>query len=303
MPTPYVKFQRGTLAAYENLKQKNRLDKDTLYFVYESDDSLSGQLYLKDKLIAGGSGGDISTILQNLEEVLEEASANKFLVTGNDGSVTLMSMSEVATLIEASINGIEFDSNQFSSVDGNISLLGFDNAAEGAQLIKTDGKISWSVPSQDLNSLDSRITSLESAVGNLDSTIESAIADANHLKYQVVDSLSAVTSENIVYLISAENGENDNYDEYMFINDKAEKLGSWSVDLSNYVTTSDLNSVVSDFVTTSDLDNYVLTSTFNSIVGNLSDFNAYDSSVHQTIIDELNELDARLIWQPIGVEE
>jgi len=54
MAIPYVKFERGTIAAYNNLKTNNKLNNDTLYFVYESSDSETGKLYLGTKLISGG---------------------------------------------------------------------------------------------------------------------------------------------------------------------------------------------------------------------------------------------------------
>ena len=56
----YVKFQRGTIAAYNALKTRELIDSNTLYFIYESADKKNGYLYLGDKLI-GGSGSD-STI-------------------------------------------------------------------------------------------------------------------------------------------------------------------------------------------------------------------------------------------------
>ena len=51
----YVKFQRGTPSAYKNLSVK---DEDTLYFVSEAD-SITGVLYLGEKLISSGNNGDI----------------------------------------------------------------------------------------------------------------------------------------------------------------------------------------------------------------------------------------------------
>lgn len=45
----YVKFLRGTPAAYANLPNK---DNDTLYFIYEEDEA-SSLLYLGSKLITG----------------------------------------------------------------------------------------------------------------------------------------------------------------------------------------------------------------------------------------------------------
>lgn len=59
MPANYVKFLRGTEAAYNSLATK---DADTLYFVYQNADSSSGKLYLGTKLISGGSGGGTGVI-------------------------------------------------------------------------------------------------------------------------------------------------------------------------------------------------------------------------------------------------
>ena len=50
MATNYVKFFRGSALAFQNLTTKN---SDTLYFITDSDSNKS-QLYLGDKLIAGG---------------------------------------------------------------------------------------------------------------------------------------------------------------------------------------------------------------------------------------------------------
>lgn len=61
----YVKFIRGTQAAWEALQEK---DKNTLYFIYESSLSTTGKLYLGDKLISGdSSSSDISDILSILQ--------------------------------------------------------------------------------------------------------------------------------------------------------------------------------------------------------------------------------------------
>lgn len=69
LPTNYVKFIRGTTAAYNKLESK---DKDTLYFI--SDNNTSGQLYLGSKLISGGSGGGVSEelkiTLSELQDIL-----------------------------------------------------------------------------------------------------------------------------------------------------------------------------------------------------------------------------------------
>lgn len=74
----YVKFLRGTPAAYERLTHK---DDDTLYFIYEKD-SGDGVLYLGSKLIAGADGESITASSINaLKDVLiSEDLTNKSLL-------------------------------------------------------------------------------------------------------------------------------------------------------------------------------------------------------------------------------
>lgn len=77
----YVKFLRGSPEAYAKLAQK---DNDTLYFIYENDES-NATLYLGSKLIAGiengsDAGGVVS--LADLDDVLISNNLinNSFLV-------------------------------------------------------------------------------------------------------------------------------------------------------------------------------------------------------------------------------
>jgi len=59
----YVKFIRGSVSAWENLNlTPNKIDDDTLYFIYESiNNPKEGKLYLGQKLISGvGSSGIIN---------------------------------------------------------------------------------------------------------------------------------------------------------------------------------------------------------------------------------------------------
>jgi hypothetical protein len=59
--TPYVKFFRGTPAAFEKLVNK---DNDTLYFISVTDENV-GKLYLGNKLISN----NISNVAE-LEDIL-----------------------------------------------------------------------------------------------------------------------------------------------------------------------------------------------------------------------------------------
>jgi hypothetical protein len=84
----YVKFLRGSPAAYNNLAVK---DIDTLYFIYEEDES-TGLLYLGSKLIAGSETGEDIVggveYLSKLKDVLisENLLDTSFLVYDNDAA-------------------------------------------------------------------------------------------------------------------------------------------------------------------------------------------------------------------------
>lgn len=69
----YAKLVRGPMESYQALQVK---DDNTLYFVYESSQSPTGQLYLGNKLIGGGdlgsaTVGDLGDIDINVEELAD----------------------------------------------------------------------------------------------------------------------------------------------------------------------------------------------------------------------------------------
>lgn len=74
-----------------------------------------------------------------------------------------------------------------------------------------------------------------------DSDVAAAIAKSNHLQYKIVQSVEDIHPETdgadkYIYLVKRDDGSaQDNYDEYMVIEQQAEKIGDWAVDLSDYV--------------------------------------------------------------------
>lgn len=80
MAINYVRFQRGTLAAYQSLLEKGLIDDNTLYFIY-ADDSSTGSLYMGEKVISGGDTNYIFSTLNELSDVeVTNAESNSFLV-------------------------------------------------------------------------------------------------------------------------------------------------------------------------------------------------------------------------------
>lgn len=70
------------------------------------------------------------------------------------------------------------------------------------------------------------------------------------------------------YLVPSGNNGNNNYNEYIYVNNAWEMVGAKEVDLTNYVVRSELNayvanSVLADYATTASLANYATTASLN----------------------------------------
>lgn len=77
----------------------------------------------------------------------------------------------------------------------------------------------------------------------VDSAVASAVANADHLKREIVSQLPEVeeADEHTIYMVGDGDGSLDSvYEEYMLINNGFEKIGSSEVDLTNYVLTTDI---------------------------------------------------------------
>lgn len=77
----------------------------------------------------------------------------------------------------------------------------------------------------------------------VDTTIADALGDITGFEFQIVNTLPATGDKGIMYLVAHTHGTNDVYDEYIWVTDKYERLGTLDVDLSNYVTFDDYASV------------------------------------------------------------
>lgn len=347
MAVNFVKFERGLKSVYTTKKNAGRLDENTLYFVYESASATSGELYLGSKLIGGTSIGAI-TGLDDLADVNLQDS------TLIDGMILHYDITS-QTWVPISINtAIEDAKNAGANVGGADVTVGNTNANETvAQALArlapnpTEGDIAvisgspWVYSganwvSLDDPSLNTRVTTLETNVATLrtdlnavDGKIAGAIATANHLQYRVL-TLDEVLNVNIldnqdeltrtVFLVpKADSGQNDHYDEYMYVSGSGfEKLGSWSADLNNYITTTAYNTRVGNLETrVSNLEaitgNYVLKTTYDSQVGTLSDFtdlgtfyqtnsilNASGTTTASTIVDGVLDIYDRLTWSELS---
>lgn len=70
--------------------------------------------------------------------------------------------------------------------------------------------------------------------------IDNAIGGLTEFDYQIIESFPAEGKKGVIYLVANEHGENDTYDEYLWIDNRYEKIGNTDVDLTQYILKSDL---------------------------------------------------------------
>lgn len=89
--------------------------------------------------------------------------------------------------------------------------------------------------------------------GEVDSAISTAVANADHLKREIVEALPEVAEadENTIYMVGDGTGEGEQkYEEFMLINGAFEKIGDSAVDLTGYATEAYVDQAETDAVNT-----------------------------------------------------
>lgn len=86
--------------------------------------------------------------------------------------------------------------------------------------------------------------------------INSAISGITGIDFQVVASLPATGTKGVIYLISNSGTGTNIYDEYIWVTNRFEKIGTTEIDLSNYYNTTNLLSL-----TNQEIDTIISTST------------------------------------------
>lgn len=259
----FVKFLRGSQAAYDRLASP---DINTLYFIYDeesSDEQPSGKLYLgryliNDSNLSSIALGDLADTdigtLTGTEILRYNSTLQKWQPVLASDLLAELNIEAGAAVVNSGItkeagetDADALDRAVLTKKEGDLAIV------DGTVYVYDDGDWLKIVDSSvtDIGNLADRVSALETALDDVytknetDSAIASAVAATNHLTYTTVGSLesldpTATSSQNKIFLVAKNPGSlNDGYDEYMAINNAWEKLGSWAVDLSNYVQTDD----------------------------------------------------------------
>ena len=298
--TSYVKFVRGTVTAWNQLRAASQVYDDTLYFIYESADATTGSLYLGTKLIGGtGSGGANS--LADLTDVIVSEISNKDILIYSGGSWINGTIEDIINL---NTSTLEIDST------GAITIAGFTQAEVGTIPQKnSSGKITWVAPGN-----LSEITNINNQLQNIynKEEVNDLIASVNHLSYKKVGSLKEVNKDatdasRYIYLVPTGNLSGNLYDEYMVIDNQLEPVGSWEVNLNDYITNDKLTSVLKNYITTNTFNTKVgeIETSINTLiefknkVGDLSTLNTYNEN--STLVEQVNYLTEKLTWKEITI--
>lgn len=90
--------------------------------------------------------------------------------------------------------------------------------------------------------------------------VNTLIENVKNSRFEKVETLPATGESNVIYLLPRQDTEIGNvYDEYIWVDNAWEKIGSTDIDLSGYVTIQQLNTALADYMTTS---------TFNAAIAN-----------------------------------
>lgn len=147
----YVKFIRGTSAAWENIKSVN---EDTLYFIAEPDAD-RGKLYLGTKLISDGTINIVNSFSQLNGVQLSDNIADQSLLVYDlaSNSWTNQPLEEVLTALVSIMSGAS------ATEDGGQGLV--PKPLKGQQGLFLRGDATWANPTKELSeSIDTRFALL-----------------------------------------------------------------------------------------------------------------------------------------------
>ena len=328
----YVKFQRGTQEAYARIKERNALDANTLYFIYNDpeNEEAGGLLYLGERLIGGTSATAISSLSDlNDVEVTD--------ITMIDGMLLQYHISDgkwyptsVSSIIQQASNAPAVYSGSKQNDEDDADVINRLDASPLTQdIVFVDGVpyiydgSNWTELIGDdieerVQILETKVGTLETQMANVDNQINTAIANVNHLTYTVVDGeLPAIVTgqidslKNTIFLKRNSNTDTsasgeDLYDEYIFVPqiEDYERLGSWSVNLNNYATVASVEALGDRVdILEASIDNlsstYVTQSVYSAEVGNLQDLLTNTGKTSTTLVNEIIELQDAVKWTDI----
>lgn len=139
--------------------------------------------------------------------------------------------------------------------------------------------------------------------GDTDSKIAQAVANAHHLKREIVEELPDVSSanEDTIYMVGDGTGEEENqkYEEFMLINGAFEKIGDSAVDLTNYALKTEVDAAKQEAISTAATDatqkaNAAEQNAKTYADGLIAGLDVEDSEVEGQYVSSVSEVDGKI---------
>ena len=144
---------------------------------------------------------------------------------------------------------------------------------------------------QSLKDLDNKIDNIDlseyAKKEYVDKSIENSLTQITSFKYEIVDELPIENiSLSTIYLILSEKSEEINiYDEYIYVNNNWELIGTTKIDLTNYYTKDEVDETIQNAKIEVDLSNYYTKEELNEEL---------DNKVETSVDDKLGDIDTIL---------
>lgn len=203
-----------------------------------------------------------TTIIGNLKEIMSkwfytEDEMDEKLDEKADNTTVQSSFTEMQSKIDNKANSSHtHDDRYYTESEVNTKLNDKANSSHTHNITNiVDLQSTLDNKANSLHTHDDRYyTKIE--VDNKEELLQSALDSLVGFTATIVDSLPSTGEEGIMYLTLSEGGvEQDIYNEYIWVNNKFEKIGNTSVevDLSGYATINFVNSTLANYVTDSEL--------------------------------------------------
>ena len=243
-----------------------------------------------------------TTIIGNLKEIMSkwfytEDEIDEKLDEKADNTTVQSSFTEMQSQIDNKANSSHtHDDRYYTESEVNTKLNDKANSSHTHNITNiTDLQSILDNKANSSHTHDDRYyTKIE--VDNKEELLQAALDSLIGFTATIVDSLPSTGEEGIMYLTLSEGGvEQDIYNEYIWVNNKFEKIGNTSVevDLSGYATVSFVNSALTDYVTQED---FIFQTGLFSVVGHTHDIEDIDN-LQSTLDNKSNEGHTHTIGQ------
>lgn len=206
--------------------------------------------------------GTTDTVILKGEPALEFLTTGEVKIKIGDGVKTFsalpyatMTPSEINTVVEEAVSSASHSHDNLEILKQITAAFTtelknkLDDIEEGANKTVVDTELS----DTSVNPVQNKVVKaeLEKTKSALQSEIASAVANADHLKREIVETKpeAGVADEHTIYMVKKTSGSGEQqYDEYMLINGVLEKIGDSAVDLTNYAKKTEVDTKISDKV-------------------------------------------------------